>query len=211
MTLRRRTASAYPAEIPGDGLVLCPWDRDLLRQVANWSERGFPYHAFDMGRLRDPVEAETMLRQTAEMGPHRHFIAVEDGVAVGRLAVNLRDEAGFYIWGVHVPEEHGRRGICRRMVDALVRWLEAQYPAGPAFLLSTNAFAVHAHRAYRAAGFTIAETRWYFDRELAQSLWKVTPELRASIAEHIRFHHGRWEVRVHIMRRQRGWQPPSSA
>jgi RimJ/RimL family protein N-acetyltransferase len=207
MALRTRSSSAYPSEIPGEGLVLRPWDRGLLEQVAHWSARGFPYHAFDMTHLRDPDEAANMLRRTSERGAHRHFVAVQDGIAVGRIAVNLRDEAGFYIWGVHVPEEYGRRGVCRRMVDALVRWLEERYPHGPGFLLSTNAFAVHAHRAYGAVGFEIAETRWHHDRQLAEMLWKVTPQQREIIAEHIRFYRGRWEVRMHIMRRPRGWQP----
>ena len=206
MALQNRSSNQYPAEIRGDGLVLRPWDSDLLRQVAGWSERGFPYHAFDMTHLKDPVEAEKMLRRAQERGPHRHFVAVEDETAVGRIAVNLRDEAGLYIWGVHVPEEHGRRGVCRRMVDALVQWLEERFPRGPAFLLSTNAFATHAHRSYRAVGFEISETRWHFDRELSEMLWKVSPAEREPIAEHIRFYRGRWEVRVYIMRRRRGWR-----
>ena len=207
MALRSRSGSRYPSEIPGEGLVLRPWNRQLLQQVANWGQRGFPYHAFDMGHLNDPVEARKMLRTTSEPGPHRHFVALENETAVGRVAVNLRDEAGFYIWGVHVPPEHGGRGVARRMVDALVRWLEERYPGGPGFLLSTNAFAIHAHRAYRAVGFEIAETRWHYDRQLAEQLWQVRAGQRAEIADHIRFYRGRWEVRVHIMRRPRGWQP----
>jgi RimJ/RimL family protein N-acetyltransferase len=207
MALKRRSSNSYPSEIPGDGLVLRPWDDGLLEQIATWSERGFPYHAFDLGRLRDPQEAADMLRRTREVGPHRHFVAVEGETAVGRIAVNLRDEAGLYIWGVHVPEEHGGRGVCRRMVDTLVRWLEVRYPSGPAFLLSTNTFATHAHRAYRAAGFEVSETRWHHDREIAEALWKVSPEQRATISDHVRFHRGRWEVRVYLMRRPRGWRP----
>lgn len=200
-------AAPYPASIPGDGLELRPWDRDLLRQVASWSERGFPYHAFDMGHLSDPVEASRMLRYTHQPGPHRHFVAVENGLAVGRIAVNLRDEAGLYIWGVHVPEEHGARGVCRRMLAALVTWLESCYPAAPGFILSTNGFATHAHRAYRAVGFEITETRWHYDRQLAQELWNAPPEAREPITDHIRYFRGRWEVRVYIMRRPLGGRP----
>lgn len=207
MALRNRSSSLYPSEIPGENLVLRPWDRDLLRQVANWGQRGFPYHAFDLGRLADRAEADKMLQVTREGGAHRYFIAVEGATAVGRIAVNLRDEAGLYIWGVHVAPEHGRRGVCRRMVSALVQWLEERFPHGPGFLLSTNAFATHAHRAYRAAGFEISEQRWHHDKELADMLWKVSPDERAPIAEHIRFYRGRWEVRVYVMRRPRGWQP----
>lgn len=139
-----------------------------------------------------------------ELGPHRHFVAVEDETAVGRVSVNTRDEAGLYIWGVHVPEEHGNRGVCRRMMLALTAWLDAQYPLGPACVLTTNAFATHAHRAYHAAGFEIAETRWHFDRQLADLLWKVAPAQREPIAPYIRFQRGQWEVRVHIMKRAVG-------
>lgn len=200
----------YPGEILGDRLVLRPWDDTLIRQVASWSERGFPYQAFDMGRLNDPSEAARMLAFTHQPGPHRHFIAVEDGVAVGRLAVNLRDEAGLYIWGVHVPEEHGRRGVCRRMLAALVNWLEVAYPRREGFILSTNAFATHAHRAYRAVGFDITETRWHYDREIAEGIPMATPEQRAIVGPFIRLNHGRWEVRIHVMRRPLHWRAPVS-
>lgn len=202
------SASLYPGELPGDGLVLRPWDEALLAQVARWSERGFPFHAFDMGRLNDPAEAARMLAFCHYPGPHRHFIAVEDGVAVGRVSVNLRDEGGLYLWGVHVPEEHGRRGVCRRMLAALMSWLEVTYPRPEGFILTTNAFAVNAHRAYRAVGFDITETRWHFDREVAEGLPAASPEQRAVVEPFLRFEHGRWEVRIHVMRRPLHWRPP---
>ncbi len=191
----------YPAEIPGEGLVLRPWDAGLVRQVAAWGQRGFPYHAFDLGYLRDPARAASMLAWTHDAGPHRHFIAVEDGKAVGRASVNLRDVSGLYIWGVHVAPEHEGRGVCRRMLAALMQWLEAIYPARP-FVLSSNSFAEHAHRAYFALGFEIVETRWHFDRELADKLWRVSPAERETIGRHIRFQGGRWEVRTYVLRRE---------
>lgn len=198
------TASAlYPPLIPGDGLVLRPWDEALVRGMAAWHEYGFPYHAFDLAYLRDPARAARELVRTHEAGPHRHFVAVEDGVPVGRVSVNLRDESGLYLWSVHVPPEHQGRGVCRRMLAALMSWLEAEYTRGD-FVLSSNTFAEHAHRAYFALGFRIVESRWHYDREIAQLLWQVSPQEREPVARHVRFHAGRWEVRTHVMRRPRG-------
>jgi RimJ/RimL family protein N-acetyltransferase len=197
-------ASVYPREIPGVGLVLRPWSEDLAVQLAAWTEYGFPHHAFDLGYLRDPERAREMLDRVHQAGPHRHFIACEGNTAVGRVSVNLRDEAGVYLWAVHVPPEHEGRGVCRRMLAALMDWLEERYPRGAGFVLTTNAFASHAHRAYRALGFVATETRWHFDRELAEGLWKASPEERKPLASHVRFRDGRWEVRIHIMRRPFG-------
>jgi hypothetical protein len=89
------------------------------------------------------------------------------------------------------------------MLATLIPWLEANYP-GRDFVLSSNTFAVAAHRAYEALGFKVAETRWHFDREVADALWKADQAQRDRIASHIRFLHGRWEVRLHIFRRKRG-------
>jgi RimJ/RimL family protein N-acetyltransferase len=191
----------YPEAIEGDGVLLRPWDEGLVAQMAAWTVRGFPYHAFDMDFLRDPARARSALARHRAPGPHRHFIACEGETAVGRVSVNLRDQAGIYFWGVHVPEEHGRRGVCRRMLEALIAWLEERYPLGNGFVLSTNAFATHAHRAYRAVGFEIDETRWHYDKQIADELWRVPQSLRAPISSFIRFHGGQWEVRIHIMRR----------
>ncbi|MCC6381220.1 MAG: GNAT family N-acetyltransferase [Dehalococcoidia bacterium] len=195
--------AAYPSRIRGAGLELRPWDADLVRQMATWGERGFPYHAFDLGYLKDPRRASAGLARTREDGPHRHFVACEEGVAVGRVSVNLRDEAGLYLWSVHVPPEHEGRGVCRRMLATLMTWLEEQYPRSD-FVLTTNTFATHAHRAYRALGFATSETRWHFDRDIAEELWRAPSAAREEIAPHVRFHNGRWEVRVFIMRRRRG-------
>lgn len=193
----------YPDEIPGEGLVLRPWDAALISQLAEWEQRGFPYHAFDLGHLRDPERAAATLAWTREPGPHRHFIAIEGGAAVGRASVNLRDVSGLYIWGVHVPPDHEGRGVCRRMLAALMRWLEPLYPGRP-FVLSSNSFAEHAHRAYFALGFDIVETRWHHDRELAEALWRGGPTARRPLVSHIRFSGGRWEVRTHVLRREPG-------
>jgi RimJ/RimL family protein N-acetyltransferase len=197
------TSTLYPETIEGDGLVLRPWDAFLVEQMANWGERGFPYHAFDMGHLRDPARASHALMSAYEEGPHRHFIACEGDTAVGRVSVNLRDVSGLYIWGVHVPPEHEGRAVCRRMLAALMEWLERELPARD-FVLSSNTFAAHAHRAYYALGFEVIETRWHFDREIAEMLWKVPPNTREPISRHIRFHNGRWEVRTNVLRRPRG-------
>lgn len=195
--------ASYPEAIAGDGLELRPWDIELGRQVASWAERGFPYHAFDLGHLREPALLASAVAGRREDGPHRHFIAVEGGVAVGRVSVNLRDLAGSYLWGVHVAPEHEGRGVCRRMLAALMAWLETEHPR-PSFILTTNSFAEHAHRAYRAVGFEVAETRWHHDREIAEALWRVTPAAREPISRHIRFQNGRWQVRTYIMRREPG-------
>lgn len=196
-------SSLYPDTLEGDGLVLRPWDESLVEQMAHWGERGFPYHAFDMGHLRDPLQAAKALVWAHEDGPHRHFIACDGGTAVGRVSVNLRDVSGLYIWGVHVPPEHDGRGVCRRMLAALMGWLERELPARD-FVLTSNTFAEHAHRAYSALGFEVIETRWHFDREIAEMLWKVPPAAREPISRHIRFHNGRWEVRTHVLSRLRG-------
>jgi ribosomal protein S18 acetylase RimI-like enzyme len=195
--------SLYPPPIRAHGLVLRPWDLDLARQVGQWGTRGFPYHAFDMDHLRDVARAEAMVTRMREDLQHRHFVADEDGVAVGRVSVNLRDEAGLYIWSVHVAPEHEGRGVCRRMLAGLIEWLERSQPARD-FVLSSNTFAEHAHRAYFALGFRIVETRWHFDRDIAERLWRVSPSERETISRHIRFQSGRWEVRTHVMQRPRG-------
>ncbi len=205
MTSATRPA-VYPEAIVGDGLELRPWSEELVAQLAQWGERGFPYHAFDLGHLRDPMRAQAELRRAREAGPHRHFIACEGEVAVGRVSVNLDDRAGLYLWAVHVPPEHEGRGVCRRMLTALMGWLEDAY-GGPDFVLTTNTFAKQAHRAYFALGFTIAETRWHFDRQLAEVLWRVPREQRREIEGDIRFHNGRWEVRTHLMSRPQGAAP----
>ncbi len=198
------TRATTPVMIEGEGLVLRPWDKERIRQMGDWGERGFPFHAFDLGYLKDPARAEAVLAWTREDGPHRHFVACVGEVAVGRVSVNLRDESGLYLWAVHVPPEHEGRGVCRRMLAALMGWLEVEYPRGPEFVLTSNTFAEHAHRAYFALGFRVVETRWHFDREIAEQLWKVPPERREAIARHIRFQNGRWEVHTHVMRRARG-------
>ncbi len=197
------STAPYPAAIAGDRLDLRPWDEDLLAQLAGWSERGFPYHAFDLGHLRDPMRARAELRRARAAGPHRHFVACEGETAVGRVSVNLRDRAGLYIWAVHVPPEHEGRGVCRRMMAALIEWLEAEYP-GPDLVLTANTFAERACRAYEALGFQITETRWHYDRPLAERLWRVPRDRRKAIQEHLRFHNGRWEVRTHLMKRTQG-------
>lgn len=208
---RRRPLAAYTARMPeptyprleGEGLSLRPWDDELAEQMAHWGVRGFPFHAFDLGHLNDPAKRANAVASAREDGPHRHFVAVEDGVAVGRVSVNLRDLTGSYLWAVHVPPEHEGRGVCRRMLAVLMRWLEQEHPR-PSFVLTANAFNEHAHRAYRALGFEIAETRWNFDREIAEALWRVTPKEREPLQRLIRFQNGRWQVKVYIFRREPG-------
>jgi ribosomal protein S18 acetylase RimI-like enzyme len=193
----------YPSEIPGDGLVLRPWTMPLVRQMAEWEEHGFPYHAFDLAHLADPMQAAMALARAQEEGKHRHFVACEAGTAVGRVAVNLDDEAGLYLWAVHVPPEHAGRGVARRMLAALMTWLEGEYP-GRDFVLTSNGFAENAHRTYRALGFEVAETRWHYDKELAAKLWRVSAKEREPVARYLRFQSGRWQVRAYIFRRKAG-------
>jgi len=194
--------AAYP-RLEGEGLVLRPWDEDLARQMAGWSLRGFPYHAFDLGHLNDPVRRAAAVAGCREEGPHRHFVAVEDGTAVGRVSVNLRDVTGSYLWAVHVPPEHEGRAVCRRMLAVLMRWLEVAHPRA-SFVLTANAFNEHARRAYEALGFRESETRWHFDKEIAEALWRVTPAQREPLQRYIRFQSGRWQVKTHILRREPG-------
>jgi hypothetical protein len=87
------------------------------------------------------------------------------------------------------------------MLAALIESLELELP-GRDFVLTTNTFATPAHRVYEALGFDVQETRWHFDREIAEQLWRVSHEQRAPVATHIRFQSGRWEVRVFIMKRK---------
>lgn len=183
----------------GEGLELRAWDEGLLAQMADWGERGFPYAGFDLGYLRDPADARRALEFALARGPHRHFVACEGEVAVGRVSVNVEDRAGLYLWAVHVPPEHEGRGVARRMVRVLCRWLQATYP-GKEILLATNTFAEAAHRAYRAAGFEVTETRWQTDSSLSAVLFRMPPEEREPIARHLRFEKGRWEVRVYVMK-----------
>ncbi len=200
--------ASYPDVIAGDGLELRPWDAGLVGQMAQWGERGFPYHAFDLGHLRDAERARTELRRALEAGPHRHFVACEDGVAVGRVSVNLHDRAGIYLWAVHVPPEHEGRGVCRRMLATLLDWLKVEHP-GPDFVLTSNTFAERAHRAYFALGFRIVETRWHYDKALAEELWRVPRPQRRLVEQHLRFQNRRWEVRTHLMARPQRERPAS--
>lgn len=196
-------SSATQPLITGYGLELRPWDDDILPQMALWGHRGFPYHAFDLGYLNDPGRRAAALNRYRELGTHRHYVACEDGAPVGRVSVNLKDPTGLYFWSVHVPPEHSGRGVCRRMLSALIDALSDEFP-GRDFALTTNTFATPAHRVYAALGFSVAETRWHYDREIAEQLWRVPHEQRAPVATHIRFHTGRWEVRVYIMTRPSG-------
>ncbi len=143
------------------------------------------------------------LARAQEDGKHRLFVACEGETAVGRVAVNLDDEAGLYIWAVHVPPEHTGRGVARRMLAALMAWLEGEY-SGRDFVLTSNCFAENAHRTYRALGFEVAETRWHYDKELAAKLWRVSAKEREPVSRYLRFQSGRWQVRAYIFRRRSG-------
>ncbi len=195
-------APAQPL-VSGYGLELRAWDDDLLPCMARWGHRGFPYHAFDLGYLDDPGRRVAALNRYRDLAQHRHYVACENGLPVGRVSVNLKDATGLYFWSVHVPPEHAGRGVCRRMLAALMDSLEPEFPARK-FALTTNTFATTAHRVYEALGFTVAETRWHYDSEIAEQLWRVPHEQRAPIATHIRFQTGRWEVRVYVMTRPPG-------
>lgn len=188
----------YPALVAGDGLELRPWDTALVRQMAAWGERGFPYHAFDLGHLRDRARAEPALAFARQPGPHRHFVACEDGQAVGRVSLNTTDPSGLYLWSIHVPPEHEGRGLAKRMLTTLMAWAAPTFP-GRDFVLTTNTFATRAHRLYASLGFETVEERWHFDAQIASALWKADPALRQPIAEHIRYTNGRWEVRIYTM------------
>jgi len=190
--------------VSGFGLELRQWDESLVRQMADWGVRGFPYQAFDLNHLRDRKRASVALAGVRNNTQHRHFVACEGGVAVGRVSLNLKDPAGLYIWSVHVPPEHEGRGVARRMVALLMESLESLDPAGPDFVLATHTFAVRAHRTYFALGFSIAETKWTFDSEIARDLWTADHDLREPLTDHVRFRNGRWEVHTHIMRRAHG-------
>ncbi|MFN0096620.1 MAG: GNAT family N-acetyltransferase [Dehalococcoidia bacterium] len=193
----------YPEVIRGYGLELRAWDSALVKQMARWGERGFPFHPFDLGHLRDRGRAESALAWARTPGAHRHLVAIEDGAAVGRVSVNTQDAAGLYLWSVHVPPEHEGRGLARRMLAALMEWCEAKYP-GRDFVLTTNLFATPAHRTYAALGFEIAETLWHFDAQLGAALWRADPAERQPIAPYTRFASGRWEVLTYLMRRKAG-------
>ncbi len=189
--------------IRGEGLELRPWDGELAEQMAGWSLHGFPYHAFDLGHLRDAAARANAVVACQDDTRHMHFVAVEDGVAVGRVSVNPKDISGSYLWSVHVPPEHEGKGVCRRMLAVLMEWLEIHHPR-QSFLLTSNAFNHHAHRAYEALGFRISESRWHFDRQISEVLWKVTPKEREPIQRYLRFQSGRWQVKTHIFRREPG-------
>ena len=156
-----------------------------------------------MGHLRDPERASEAVARAHREGPHRYFAATEDGVAVGRVCVNIRDAAGLYLWSVHVPPEHEGRGIGRRMVATLIEWLEEEYP-GSEFALTANSFAGKAHSVYRSLGFTVAEIRWHYDRDISELLWKTDSERRKQVLGHIRHFAGQWQVRTYLMKRRPG-------
>ncbi len=192
-----------PADLSGHGLELRPWSAELVAQMATWGERGFPYQAFDLGYLRDKARAAATLEWSVAEARHRHFVAVENGIAIGRCSVNLEDDNGLYIWAVHVPPEHEGRGVARRMLAVLMNWLEQVAP-GYDFILTTNTFAEHAHRVYFALGFTVLETLWVHDEGISRAIWDVPFEQRRRVSPHIRFFDGAWQVRQHLMQRRAG-------
>ncbi len=196
----RLASTPGQAILSGEGLELRPWDEDLVRQMGRWSAHGFPYHAFDLVHLRDRRRASAALASVREATVHRHYVACEDGRAVGRFSVNLDDPGGMYFWAVHVPPEHQGRHVCQRMMGVAIRAMEAEKPARD-FVLTSHAFALRAHAAYFRLGFHIAETRWLFDQEIARELWKVGHDLREPIAPFTRMRNGRWEVQSFVMTR----------
>ncbi len=198
MTGYGRVGEGVP--IAGEGLVLRSWDDELLRAMAHWGERGFPYGAFDMGFLRDPARFAEFKTRLRDDGRHVHFAAIEENQPVGRVSVNLEDPVGLYIWGVHVPPEHEGRGVCRRMLAALIGWLAAERPDRD-LVLSVNTFADRALRAYRGLGFAPAETRWLFDSVLDEALPLLSLDRREVVSDHVRLRNNRWEVRTFLMRR----------
>ena len=194
--------AAYPV-LEGEGLVIRGWDGETIAAAAQWRDYPFPYQAFNVDHLRDPVRARELLDAVIHPGRHRHFVAIEGGEPVGRVSVNLEDPSGLYIWSVHVPPEHEGRGVCRRMLAVVIRWLESTY-SGRTCLLNSAAYAEHAHRAYFALGFRITETIWRHDRELEEAMWRTSKAERSTIASHMRFINGHWEARTYVMRRRRG-------
>lgn len=198
----------YP-ELAGEGLVLRPWDEALIAAALQWRDHPFPYQAFNVGYLRDPSRAAELLGNVRSPGRHRHYAAVEGGVPVGRVSVNLEDPAGLYLWSVHVPPEHEGRGVCRRMLAVLITWLELKNPSRSC-LLNSSAFSRHAHRAYFALGFRITDSVWRQDQELQEAFAAASPEGRASVKDDVRFVDGYLETRTYIMRRRRGMRMDTS-
>lgn len=206
-----KALSRHPRPLTsGLGLELRPWDRAIVAQLAAWDTHGFPYGAFDLSFLRDRQRASTTLDRMRQRKPHLHVVACEEGVAVGRASVNHEDPAGLYIWSVHVPPMHEGKGVCRRMLAVFMSWLEVEYP-GRDFVLTSNTFATRAHRAYESLGFSIVETRWQHDRELAGELHRRSDAEREPIAAHIRWANGRWEVRTYVFHRRAGAPIPWEA
>jgi RimJ/RimL family protein N-acetyltransferase len=207
------TAASAPDARPGrpPELTLRGWDEDLLRQMAAWSPRGFPYAAFDLDYLKDRRRAREVLSWARLEWPHRHFVACEGGTAVGRASVNLDDQEGLYLWAVHVPPEHAGRGVARAMVRMVMDLVWRRHP-DRAFVLTTNTFAEPAHRVYYSLGFKVDRTMWRNDESVALGLWRMTEEQRLPFAGHIRFANGRWECRQYLMRcLPRAAQAPGSS
>src|SRR5947209_913751 len=117
----------YPDPLEGHGLVVQRWDEASIAAASQWGQRGFPYQGFNLGFLSHPGRASLLLQSSPSPGPHRHFVALEQGQPVGRVSVNLEDSAGLYLWSVHVPPEQEGRGVCRRMLAVLMPWLEERY------------------------------------------------------------------------------------
>ncbi len=185
--------------IMGHGLQVRLWDGDLLLQMSAWGERGFPFSAFDMGFLKEPARMAEFTGWLGRDNRHLHLAAIEADRAVGRVSVNFRDPAGIYIWGVHVPPEYEGRGVCTRMLQALLGWLDTR-DCGE-LVLSVNSFAHGARRIYERLGFAPVETRWQFDPALDADLRRLPPGQHGPVEGHVRFSLGRWEVRTFLMRR----------
>lgn len=188
----------------GLGLDIRPWDEDLVAQMARWGRHEFPYSPFNLDGLADPEAAAARLKAVRESTTHHHYIACEGSSPVGRMAVNGWDSLGLYLWGVHVPPEYEGRGVCRRMLAVVMTHLEGSFPRNADFVLTSHAFAHHAHRAYEALGFRAVETRWARDAALSTELLKLAPPERAPWDKYLRFNGGTWEVRSYLFRRKRG-------
>lgn len=192
----------YP-ELRGEGLALRPWDDELIASALGWQDHAFPYQAFNLGHTLDVGRAAELLANARAPGRHRHYAAVEGGVPVGRVSVNLEDPAGLYLWSVHVPPDHEGRGVCRRMLAVMISWLEYRHPTRSC-LLNSSAFSLHAHRAYFALGFRITDAVWRQDAELQDAWRSATTDQQEAVRDHVRTVDGQMETRTYIMRRRRG-------
>ena len=112
-------------------------------------------HDLDSPLVRQYDHARTRLSYYRQVVRDRHSVGAYDGRRLVGLAIAERQDwnSTLNVWEFHVAESHRRRGIGRRMMDALVTVASHDYlQVISVETQNTNVSAIHF---YRKVGFTL--------------------------------------------------------